>query len=367
MLPAMVFVIIVGLCMGDNWDPPYNDGVPTYKRILANLAFVGNCVDVSKWGAFTVSLMWSNSVDFQCSVVLVLLVGLMRQIRGDRDKEGLIKALRLVLFGLVITSIVICGALFEKDTLNIFKLGQSSHYGLLQTDNSYKWIADTYGHTWHTTNSAASLAHVFMNGMYLPTYTRFGPFAAGGFLATNVLLAQMSKQTDKNSSRSSFSIACLLFTVMAGVNLAIPCIPPEDEAPIEAQFIATAALRLLAAASAGTFLYRALVPASHDWSSSWIRAFFSLQIFAPIGRVSYASYLIHFRLLEYLNFNHRLLPLPETPSDPQAWVFYMLKLYAMGAVGSLVIATVFHHAVEAPVLKFTRTLMQAKTPSKKSE
>ena len=363
----MVFVIIVGFCMGDNWDYPYNDGVPIYMRILANLAFVGNCVDVSKWGAFTVSLMWSNSVDFQCSVVLVLLVGLVRQIRGDGDKEGLAKALRLVFFALVIASIVICGSLFEKDTLNIFKLGQSSHYGLLQTDNSYKWIADTYGHTWHTTNSAAPLAHVFMNGMYLPTYTRFGPFAAGGFLATNVLLAQMSKPAAKDSGRSTFSIACLLFTIMAGVNLAIPCIPPEDEAPLEAQFIATAALRLLAAASAGMFLYRALVPPSHDWSSSWVRAFFSLQVFAPIGRVSYASYLIHFRLLEFLNFTHGLLPLPEHPSEPQAWVVYMLKLYAVGAVGSLVIATVFHNLVEAPVLKLTRNLMQPTASSKKRE
>lgn len=181
-------------------------------------------------------------------------------------------------------------------------------------------------------------------------------------MATNVLLAQKTKPFDKHAGSppaSSFSIACLLFTAMACINLAVPCIPPEDDAPIAAQSIATAALRLLAAASAGMLLYRALVHPTHAWASPWTRAFFSLRIFAPVGRVSYASYLIHFRLLEYLNFNNALLPLPTNPSDPQAWLVYMLKPYAMGTGGSLAIATVFHHLVETPVVKFSKGLIEA--------
>lgn len=106
--------------------------------ILANLAFVGNWFDVPTWSSFALSLSWSNSVDFQCSVAMLLLAGLLRRFTKVGDTEGLAKALRIVLFVAAVASVAICAALFEENSLNIFKLGQASHYGLLQTDNSYK-------------------------------------------------------------------------------------------------------------------------------------------------------------------------------------------------------------------------------------
>ena len=64
----------------------------------------------------------------------------------------------------------------------------------------------------------------------------------------------------------------LILSAMALGNLAVPCVPAADEAPLEAQIFATAALRQLSAASAALLLYRALVGSAHAWDSPVIRA-----------------------------------------------------------------------------------------------
>mmetsp|Transcript_7385 Transcript_7385/g.16932 ORF Transcript_7385/g.16932 Transcript_7385/m.16932 type:complete len:432 (-) Transcript_7385:3-1298(-) len=334
MLPAMIFVTAVGCLMGDNWDAGYNEGQPRSWRIASYLLFIGNYLDVSKWGSFTLSLSWSNAVDFQCSLILFGLIGVLQS--RIKDRVALAKTLRDVLLVLFFASMVICGVLFKADSLNIFLLGQYSHYGLLQTDSSYRWLADTYNHHWKTTNSASELSHSFMNGLYLPTHTRFGPYAAGGILACNVYLANSA---NKSQGTTLGSIVRVVFTLLACAQLIAPCIPPDDAAPIEAQLFATAALRQLSAAAMGMLLYRALVPPDHTWSSSWARALFTFPAFAPIGKVSYVSYLVHFRLFEFLNFTKALYP--PANAVVSLWVWYMLRLFFLGAAGSLWVLAAF--------------------------
>ena len=82
--------------------------------------------------------------------------------------------------------------IFTPHTLNIFKLGQYSHFGLLMSNNSYKWIEITYNHIWSTANTAHTLAMEYMMYMYMPTHTRFGPFFVGGVLACNYQLIYRS-------------------------------------------------------------------------------------------------------------------------------------------------------------------------------
>ena len=54
------------------------------------------------------------------------------------------------------------------------------------------YIKDYYGHIWQTSNSAAELSFTYMTNMYMPTHTRFGPFAVGAVLACNVALSWYS-------------------------------------------------------------------------------------------------------------------------------------------------------------------------------
>ena len=106
-------------------------------RVAAAFFFFNNYVDVRSWGSFTLSLCWSNAVDFQCSIVLFLLIRIFKSASasgGDDVSACMHLASRLrILFVLAFfASIGICGMLFELESLNIFLLGQHSHFGLLQ-------------------------------------------------------------------------------------------------------------------------------------------------------------------------------------------------------------------------------------------
>ena len=61
-------------------------------------------------------------------------------------------------------------------------------------------------------------------------------------------------------------IMCWIFTAMSLALIFIPCLPADDDAPMEAQFVATAALRNIAATSVAFLLYRALVSCRQRWS-----------------------------------------------------------------------------------------------------
>lgn len=310
--PAMLLAIAAGLALGDDWSEGYNDGQPIIWRIGGALLFVNNYLDVSGWGSFTLSLCWSNSVELHCSVLLLLLVGALRG--GGGSASDVARSLRWVLGAAVAGAVAIRASLFEKSTLNIFLLGQHSHFGKLQTDSSYRFLAERYAHRWRSSNSAAHIGHAYMNGMYNPTHTRFGPYAAGALLACTLILTPPGPRP---ASRLGAMLPMLL-TATALANLAVPCIPPEDEVPLAAQHFATSALRLLAAASAALLLFRALVPPEHSWASRVTRALLSSRALALVGSLSYPSYMIHFRLLEYLNFSGAPPPSART-ARPQTY------------------------------------------------
>jgi peptidoglycan/LPS O-acetylase OafA/YrhL len=359
--PAMLLVSAVGLMVGDCWSDGYNEGQPASLRLGGALLFVNNYLDVATWGSLTMSLSWSNAVELHCSIALVLLVAAVRS--SSAGVESWARRLRWILAGAVAAAVAIRAYLFERASLNIFLLGQSSHLGLLQTDSSYRWLADQYTHVWRTSNSAAHIGHVYMNGMYNPTHTRFGPYAAGALLACSLVLATSGSGAAASGAATGepagaaprrASPAALVCTASALANLALPCVPPEDEVPLAAQHFATAALRVLSAASAALLLYRALVPQQHRWASGAARAVLSSRALAAIGRVSYPSYLLHFRLLEFLNFSGALGRPAAASEDAAAWVGYMLRLFVTGAALSLAVAALFQAAVEKPLAAAVR-------------
>ena len=200
--------------------------------------------------------------------------------------------------------------------------------------------------------------------MYNPTHTRFGPYAAGALLACNVVIAQAST-AKASSKKGGWSFVSLVLSAVALGNLAVPCMPAADEAPVEAQLFATAALRQLSAASMALLLYRALV-SGHAWYSPVLRAGLSFRPLGLVGAVSYPSYLLHFRILEYLNFHGYAMPpgscdllrargMDCVPAaEASEWVAYMIRLFAMGTFISLTVSAVFHLAVERPLIEIFR-------------
>lgn len=102
------------------------------------------------------------------------------------------------------------------------------------TDGSYEWLKVFYGHVWQTTNAAKEISREYMLALYMPTHSRFGPFAVGGLLACNVYTAiadtsiqskNQKKFLDYVSDGLSF-IFRWLFTIISFILLAIPCTAP---------------------------------------------------------------------------------------------------------------------------------------------
>jgi len=220
--------------------------------------FVLNYFDQGKFGSFALSLIWSCCVDLHVGLAFIVLTALVKWSIPLASKDEiylnsqdltyrvrLALRMRWLFLALVIGSVILRGLLFEKDSLNLFKLGQYSHFGSLMTPGSYAWIRDYYRHEWRTSNSAAEFAIFYINYMYSRTHTRFGPFAVGGVLACNYYLANWRITLPTVSGK----IVSWILTLLSIVQLVIPCLPAADEAPLEAQLIATAALRVLAASS----------------------------------------------------------------------------------------------------------------------
>jgi len=363
LLPPIIVVSLIGLYIGDSWDLyPYDGDVPAIFRIGALLIFVLNLLPASEYGSFTLSLCWSCCVDLHVNTFFVALFAFSQQFRTQHEAAiNTAFRLRWAFLFLTVAAISIRAFLFEKDSINIFKLGQYSHFGLLMTSSSYDWIKEVYSHAWKTEKNkiVSDFAKVYLDAMYMPTHTRFGPFAVGGVLACNLFLAHHKQPAVKSLAGSV--MAWLLTFISVGL-LVIPCLPAADDAPIEAQFFATASLRIVASISGAFLLYRALVPESHAWHWKMLNSFLSMKVFKPIATLSYVSYLIHFRLLMELNFRSQaranintffgLLSIAKEPVTAQDWSLYVIKLFIVGFALSMLCAFVIHSLVEKPCADF---------------
>ena len=191
--------------------------------------------------------------------------------------------------------------------------------------------------------------------MYTPTHTRFGPFVVGALLACNV------RHANKNQINSIFgTLTMWVLTIMSLVIIFIPCLPADDEVPIEGQFFATTALRTLAAASVAFLLYRTLVPTTHPWHWSMLTSFLSLSLWTPIAEMSYCSYLIHFRILMELSFRTKLrdffqIRIPDHFDDKRVsdWLVVLGQLICWGSLVSFTISIIMHHCIEKPCLRLS--------------
>jgi len=385
MAPMMLVSVILGhYVIQDCWGMPYTywDGgkaiFPT--RVMSYLLCYTNYCDQITYGSYLGSLMWSCAVDLQAGVLTLILVKFIASFYQIQQKSTLIRRLRVVFFILLVVACVIRGSFFNKDKVNMVLLGEFFHFRLLQPRSSYTWMEVFFGHEWKTTNSAVDVTHEYLNKMYFPTHTRYGPFMVGGVVACSLLLA-MEKYKPKAASRGSAnkgsmwsSVMGWIFTTVAVVQLAVPCLPapPIEDVPLEAQVFVTAALRNLSACSAGFLMYRTLVPVDHPWHWASLNSFFSLRVWKAIAAISFVSYLIHFRLLMEIIYSVPMqrffgLSMPSTEltagagagADADAigsaadalateWLVVMVKVFLIGMAVSFSFAQFIHEFVEKP-------------------
>jgi hypothetical protein len=393
LLVPIVFVSLVGVAIGDTWDidKEKEDYKPVWQRLGFLFLLVNNYLPADVYGSFTVSICWSCCVDFHCGIAVMLiakvvayLLNLFTTEYGVNRNMRFAYTLRHIFFFLLVWSVYIRGHLFEVDSLNLFKLGKYFHFASVNTDNSYRWIQQTYGHNFAAVNDpeVVSYSMNYVNNMYSPTHTRFGPYCIGALLATNVyLVTQGGMYTavkDYSTLPYLFNVVIdVLFTLVALAVIIVPCLPAEDSAPFEAQLIATAALRTMVSAAASYLLYRFLVPTDHISKISWFdfdvkekgkneengwRAY-AIVCVDQLSKITYFSYLIHFRLMLEMTFRpswRRMVLLGEDdPTTSAGWIRYLFLLLSAVILICFPLSHMCHTYIEVPV---TRALTQLLVP-----
>jgi hypothetical protein len=211
---------------------------------MSYLLFYTNYCDQITHGSYLGSLLWSCAVDLQVGVVMLIIVKVCASFFKTSDKLSLIRLLRNVFIILFIVACLIRGSIFDKDKVNMVQLGQYFHFRLLQPKSSYTWMEEFFGHKWQATSSAIDQTHEYLNKMYFPSHTRFGPFMVGGVMACCLLLAQETckamkekgtagdqedrdKERDKerDKGKTVWTLLAWVLTGMALVQLVVPCLP----------------------------------------------------------------------------------------------------------------------------------------------
>lgn len=224
---------------------------------------------------------------------------------------------------------------------------------------------------WKTTNAAAHLSHVYMNGLYLPTHTRFGPMAIGAFLGCNLYLSWFSYDWKESENKKPHFLVStvqrllvLLLTFLALAQLVIPCLPSSDDVPLAMQQFATACIRNFAALASAFLLFRCLVPRKSVWYAPVLDFFLSSSFWSPVSKLSFCSYLIHFRVLMELNFQAPIrrwlswlvVHMEEIPVSSSVtkdlWIQYMLTLFVVTLIISLLLAYILHINVEMKCIQW---------------
>lgn len=351
-LPPIIVISLIVVAMGDEWetnDVTSENYTPVWMRLLATWTFLLNYVPQSDYGSLSLSLCWSCCVDIQCGAIITIIANRVRSfispkersITTEKDKARFVYILRYCFVAWLMISLATRALLFDDDGLNMYKLGKLNHFGNVMTDSSYMWIEQRYNHTWRTKNSAGAFVMKYLNEMYMPTHTRYGPFAVGGIMACNLYLANSNTTPRKGTLLGS--LVCWVLTIQALLSLIVPCIPQGDEEapPMGAQLFITAAIRTLASASGAFLLYRALVPVEHPMHWSSLCSALSSPLLRPIANVSYWSYLVHFRLLLELCYNRAtrdLIAYGVPLSSADNWILFMVRLFVIGAVLSILLA-----------------------------
>lgn len=113
--------------------------------------------------------------------------------------------------------------------------------GLMMTNSSYQWMQAHYGHIWQTNNDALALSQEYLSALYMPTHSRFGPFAVGGFLACTFYTSLQDLTTQSSQKLWSFGnffwfVIRWILTGVCGILLVLPCLPPPPIGILDSQF-----------------------------------------------------------------------------------------------------------------------------------
>ena len=267
-------------------DFPALDGEKLVKFLTLTSNF--NKVDNPLWP----SIFWSSSVDFQVGIAMVLFFVLLRRLGWERRVWPQVV--------MVVVSAVVRGSLVALDpSIGTMRTSNKRFTGVnFMSRQIQGWINDHFGFT--DTLSIKDTDEFLNYGaqMYMPTYTRFGPFFIGAILAINTFNAWHDNSNNNNNKSKQASRFWLWLCRLVAI---LPFVPLSSSAPDDAvpphtvDIVFTAVFRLVVPCAWAGVLFSTFVPTEHGWSSPSTRQVLSL---GRVGRVlsagTYLFYLLHF-------------------------------------------------------------------------
>ena len=251
--------------------------------------FFQNYIDPDYWYT-SLAPLWSISLDMQMHILLPLVLFIFY------SKKNL-SFIYNCLIGLLIVSVIRGLIVYDSSRMAVGIIGVRYPSFLLLTPSYFlHWVESNYNLTLSFDLQKDDAATAFSQAMYLPLEARFGSFIIGAMLAIQILRSQKHSNERKTWKKYLFYFL-IVFQILA-------MFPNPNELPPD-NFVTTFALsatRQIFTIGQAFILFTALCPLTHPYHSSWLRKFFSLNIWIPISKLSYLVYIIHWRIAFELVF-----------------------------------------------------------------
>lgn len=260
----------------------------------------------------TFGVSWSNRVDVECGVILIISI------------FCLILVNQLNVFGgLFVTALSILPKLsrfLDDPSVSYLRLGvtretriSDRYVPVFMTPEKQKWLTNYFGPDWpaaHATKYALSpLKRLIMTTDYLIWHQRMTPFFVG-----LVLALWLHKYSNQRSLKIDavwralhgvflfFATTIILFPLILGIRKNLKGISTEDaivHIPEHVELIFNVFGRPLYSASAAYLLFRTLVPDSSDLHMKFLVNFLNNKQLQFMGKMSFGIYMTHFIVVVY--------------------------------------------------------------------
>lgn len=263
---------------------------------------------------------WSNSVQLRPRSIVAVIVALL--------------AARLARFDRAETS------------LNLVFTATRTIAGSSHTRAATQFLNEHYNFTSpYSLEPLSSNEHAHISQMYRPTLMRLSCFFVGTLLA-------MALQRADNSGGDRFG-AILKFSLLAASVFVflMPLIGSDAEWPLAVDIFVTVFLHTVYAAAAAFILFTALAPERNRFAAPWLRAFLSASVFRALSPLTFAVFVLHFRIVFYFG----LWALRPSDSSGVTHLF-LIKLWLVTVGTSFGVAYLVHRLVEEPAMDVVKRL-----------
>lgn len=319
---------------------------PWWLSYLGYIFFFLNWLPAAEGMSWQLGPAWSLSVDFHFYLIFPLVFYLCYRIRR-------VLPLSLSLLGLLGLSVYIVMLKFHPTKANFVYMADCQHVNTLLATGTQRWMAEYYSpFPFSFTEPSCVDALDFMDIIYSSFLARYGPFILGALVAVSLESAYTSPVANSWWRRG---LGWILSVVCVGI-LIMPALPPSPEPlPLDVQMYMTATLRQVFVSAVCFFTYCALVPKEHPFHSSFLQSFLSSNMFRTPAAISYAVYLLHFRLLGYLTYG----PLATLALSSNHTVS-ILVIFVVGLTVSSICGYLVHVIIEKPFVEAASALLGKK-------